>query len=157
MGCYLLSEIVSEMSALTASRDQRLVSEIPESLPVIKGDEERLRQVVTNLMNNAIKFTSGGGMITVHARQEDDSIIVEIHDTGMGFTEAEQSRLFQPYERVEGDRQKLSGLGLGLALSKNLVDLHGGEIWVKSRKGKGSTFGFSIPIDGPGDIPVKKE
>ena len=75
---------------------------------------------------------------------------MEVEDNGPGLTEDQQNKVFHPYERVDADRQKLSGLGLGLALSKNLVELHGGSIWVKSRQNVGSTFGFSIPVRGPG-------
>jgi len=71
---------------------------------------------------------------------------VEVEDTGPGVSEEEQQRLFQPYYRHMNDREHLSGLGLGLALCKNLVELHGGKIWVESQVGKGSTFGFSIPL-----------
>ena len=78
----------------------------------------------------------------MRARQVGDKLIVEIEDTGPGIRKEEQKRLFQPYYRVEGDRERLSGLELGLALCKTLVELHGGQIWVVSQEGKGSTFGF---------------
>jgi len=78
--------------------------------------------------------------------------VVEVKDTGPGIAEEEQQRLFDPYHRKEGDRERLSGLGLGLALSRTLVELHGGRIWVKSRAGRGSTFGFSLPLEGPGAL-----
>jgi len=73
------------------------------------------------------------------------NLIVEVHDTGRGMSEKEQERLFEPYYQSESEGGRFSGLGLGLALSKKLVELHGGRIWVKSQKGKGSTFGFSVP------------
>jgi signal transduction histidine kinase len=102
--------------------------------------------VVVNLINNAVKFTPGGGTITLIAEERDDNLVVEITDTGSGISREDQVRLFEPYYRKIGDRERLSGLGLGLALAKGFVELHGGRIWVKSDTGQGSTFGFSIPI-----------
>jgi len=104
---------------------------------------------VLNLLINASKFTPEGGEITIRAREEDSKLIVEVQDNGPGIPENEQERLFQPYHRQIDDREHLSGLGLGLALCKNLVELHGGEIWVKSQVGKGSVFGFTIPVAAP--------
>jgi PAS domain S-box-containing protein len=142
----ILKESADDMSALVLSNSQAFVVDIPPALPPIWADEERLRQVILNLLINASKFTPEGGTITLKARVEGQSLIVEIQDTGPGITESEQQRLFQPYHRQNSDIERLSGLGLGLALSKNLVELQGGKIWVKSQVGKGSTFGFSLPL-----------
>jgi signal transduction histidine kinase len=78
--------------------------------------------------------------------EQNDSLVVEVEDNGPGIPEEDQGRLFQPYHRQLSDREHLSGLGLGLALCKYIVELHDGEIWVNSKVGKGSTFGFSIPL-----------
>jgi len=147
----LLSNIADEMSIVASSSGQILKSELPGSLPMIWGDEDRLRQVVLNLLINASKFTPEGGTIILRARQANGFIIVEVQDTGRGISEEEQSRLFIAYHRQISDLEHLSGLGLGLALSKNLVELHGGKIWVKSQEGKGSTFSFSLPVAPPGE------
>jgi PAS domain S-box-containing protein len=146
----LLYNVSDEMSVVASSNGQILKAELPEVLPNIWGDEDRLRQVVLNLLINATKFTPEGGTITLRARQMNGSIIVEVQDTGRGIPEEEQSRLFVAYHRQLSDLEHLSGLGLGLALSKNLVELHGGKIWVQSHEGKGSTFFFSVPIAPPG-------
>jgi len=143
---HLLHNISDEMSVVASSNGQILKAELPESLPNIWGDEDRLRQVVLNLLINASKFTPEGGTITLRAKQMNGSIIVEVQDTGRGIPEEEQRRLFVAYHRQLSDLEHLSGLGLGLALSKNLVELHGGKIWVQSHEGKGSTFFFSVPI-----------
>jgi len=145
----LFNEIISEMLPFAAKRNQEVTASIPDSLPLIKGDKVRLRQVVSNIINNAFKFTDYGGKIHFSAKLDGDNLLVTISDNGMGMSEAEQARIFQPYERIEADRQRLSGLGLGLALSKNIIELHGGKIWVNSKKGKGSTFSFCIPVEGP--------
>ena len=147
---HLLHNISDEMSVVASSNGQILKAELPESLPNIWGDEDRLRQVVLNLLINASKFTPEGGTITLRAKQMNGSIIVEVQDTGRGIPEEEQRRLFVAYHRQLSDLEHLSGLGLGLALSKNLVELHGGKIWVQSHEGKGSTFFFSVPIAPPG-------
>ena len=143
----LLQHVGSEMSVLAASNGQKLKVELPDSLPLPWADEDRLRQITQNLLVNATKFTPEGGTITLRAKEQNGSLIVEVQDTGYGISDEEQRRLFRPYHRQVGEREHLSGLGLGLALCKNLVQLHGGRIWVKSEEGKGATFSFSIPIN----------
>jgi len=146
----LLNDILEDVAPVALSRSQTLTSQLPRSLPSIKADKVRLRQIVLNLLNNAFKFTPEGGKIILKAGERDANLIVEVKDTGPGIGEDEQGRLFKPYQQLESDRERLSGLGLGLALCKTLVELHGGRIWVKSRVGKGSTFGFSLPLEGVG-------
>jgi len=146
----LIREVVEDVAPVRLSREQSLILRLPPSLPPVWGDRVRLRQIVLNLLSNSFKFTPAGGRITLRAKQEDGNLVVEVKDTGPGIAEEEQQRLFEPYHRLESDRERLSGLGLGLALCKTLVELHGGRIWVKSRAGRGSTFGFSLPLEGPG-------
>jgi len=143
----LLRDVVDEIALAASRRKQSLELELPASLSPVRGDEERLRQIVVNLLNNACKFTPEGGKITVRAKESDAFLTVEVQDTGLGLSDEDQQRLFQPYYRSEDDRQRLSGLGLGLALCKTLVELHSGKIWVQSRVGEGSTFGFSVPLE----------
>ena len=143
----LLQHVGSEMSAVATSNGQTLKVELPETLPLPWADEDRIRQITQNLLVNATKFTPEGGTITLRAKEQNGSLVVEVQDTGYGIPEEEQKRLFRPYHRQIGDREHLSGLGLGLALCKNLVQLHGGRIWVVSQEGKGSTFAFAIPIN----------
>ena len=143
----LLQHVGSEMSVLASSNGQKLKVELPDSLPLPWADEDRLRQITQNLLVNATKFTPEGGTITLRAKEQNGSLVVEVQDTGYGISDEEQRRLFRPYHRQIGEREHLSGLGLGLALCKNLVQLHGGRIWVKSEEGKGATFSFSIPIN----------
>jgi PAS domain S-box-containing protein len=144
----LLTEVVKYMEPAVKSSGQSLAITLPEKLPIIMADDDRIRQILFNLISNSIKYSSPGGQISVVAREKSDDIIIEIHDTGRGMSEEEQEKLFQPYYRIEG-RERLSGLGLGLALSKRLVELQNGRIWVSSQKGKGSTFAFSLPIKAP--------
>jgi two-component system aerobic respiration control sensor histidine kinase ArcB len=142
----LLQGVGNDMAVVTKAAGQSLTLELPSSLPWVWADEERLRQVVLNLLINASKFTQEGGKITLRARKQSGSLVVEVEDNGPGIPKEDQGRLFLPYHRRLDDREHLSGLGLGLALCKNIVELHGGEIWVNSEVGKGSTFGFSIPL-----------
>jgi signal transduction histidine kinase len=142
----LLKRIADDMVVVTRAAGQTLRTELPEALPAVWADTDRLRQIVQNLLINASKFTQEGGKITLRARQEDGYVVMEVKDNGPGIPKKDQGRLFLPYHRRLGDREHLSGLGLGLALCKYLVERHGGSIWVKSRRGKGATFGFSIPL-----------
>jgi len=143
----LLQGIGWQSSPLLQGKEQNLNMDLPHSLPIIHGDGQRLEQVVLNLMTNATKFTPKGGNITLRARKQDTGLVIEVQDTGIGIAKEEQTRLFKPYSRLSADRQRHPGLGLGLALAKQVVELHGGKIWVESEPGKGSTFSFSLPLD----------
>jgi len=134
-----------QVSPLIQGKGQRLNTELPASLPIIHGDGQRLEQAVLNLLTNATKFTPKGGTITLKAQRLDTGMLIEVQDTGIGIAREEQDRLFKPYSRLDSDRQRHPGLGLGLALAKQVVELHGGKIWVESEPGKGSTFAFSLP------------
>jgi PAS domain S-box-containing protein len=142
----LLRGVGEEMTVVAKSAGQSLTLELPSSLPRVWADEDRLRQVLLNLLINASKFTQEGGKIILRAREQNGSLVVEVEDNGPGIPEEDHGRLFRPYHRQLSDREHLSGLGLGLALSKNIVELHDGDIWVNSEVGKGSTFNFSIPL-----------
>jgi len=118
---------------------------VPASLAVV-ADEQRLEQILLNLLSNAIKFTPEGGQIALRANTDTKSLIVEVQDTGPGISEEEQQKLFRPYYRISADRRRMPGIGLGLVITKQLVELHGGRIWIQSEPGKGSTFAFSLPL-----------
>ena len=142
----LLQRVTNDMAAMVSRNGQSMILDLPPSLPLVWADEERLQQVLLNLLVNASKFTPERGVITLKAEEKGAELVVEIHDTGPGIPEEQQTRLFQPYYRYLSDREQLHGLGLGLALSKLLVELQGGRIWVISKVGEGSTFGFALPM-----------
>ncbi|HEX76072.1 MAG TPA: PAS domain-containing sensor histidine kinase [Dehalococcoidia bacterium] len=142
----LLQKVASEMSPAASSRELSLVLDVPRSLPSVWVDGSRLQQVIVNLLTNAFKWSPQGGKVTLRAKQKNDALIVEVQDMGPGIAKENQQKIFDAYYRVESDRQRLDGLGLGLALCKTIVESHGGKIWVESEKGKGSTFGFSVPL-----------
>ncbi len=147
----LLQKIVEDIALVVSRHEQRLFLELPPSLPTIWADEDRLQQIVLNLLDNAVKFTPRGGKITLRAREEGSFLVVEVQDTGCGITEEEKQRLFEPYHREGLNKKERSGLGLGLILAKKLVELHGGRIWLESQEGLGSTFAFAIPLKEPSE------
>jgi signal transduction histidine kinase len=120
---------------------------VDERLGVLVGDERKVRQVLLNLLSNAVKFTPEGGRIVVRAAPADGSVEVSVSDTGIGIAPEDQEAIFQEFRQVGTDyARKREGTGLGLALARRFVDLHGGRIWVKSRPGEGSTFTFTLPV-----------
>lgn len=141
----LLRDTVKLMQPVAKNSGQTIILDLPAGLPVIIADDDRIRQVLFNLIGNSIKYSTKKGEIKISARVNGNELVIDVEDQGRGMTEDEQKKLFQPYYRIEG-RERLSGLGLGLALSKNLIELQQGRIWARSEKGKGSTFSFTLPI-----------
>ena len=123
--------------------------EPPAARPVIEADPVRLAQVLANLLTNAIKFTPAGGCVTVRLQDEGDHARVEVADTGIAIAPEDIPKLFQRFSQLETSQGK-GGLGLGLAISKGLVEAHGGQIGVESVVGQGSTFWFTVPRQPPG-------
>lgn len=142
----LLNGLFEDTLPLAVSRNQILRLDLPETLPKVLADEERIRQVIVNFLDNSFKFTPEGGEITIRAFQKEQAIIIEVEDTGIGIPEDRKKDIFQKYQRILRTGRNKSGLGLGLALSKIVVELHGGHIQVTSEEGKGSTFSFSLPL-----------
>ena len=145
-----VSEVIKQATAATAAlfegKNLSLVVESSDELPPVLGDQDKLMQVVINLISNAVKFTKSG-KVTIRSAQEGGDVTIHITDQGIGIAAADQVRLFEKFTQV-GDplTEKPQGTGLGLAISKEIVARHGGRIWVKSVEGKGSTFSFSLPI-----------
>jgi signal transduction histidine kinase len=117
-----------------------------EKLGQIRGDERKLKQVLLNLLSNAIKFTNEGGRIEVRAMPVEGAVEVSVTDTGVGIAPEDQEAIFEEFRQVGTAAKKVEGTGLGLALSRKFVELHGGRIWVQSQEGVGSTFTFTIPV-----------
>ena len=105
-----------------------------------------MRKNLKSLLSNASKFSSPKSSILLKVNPQDDKILIEVTDQGTGISLEEQARLFKPYHRVEQDRQKFPGIGLGLAVCKQITEAHHGNIWVSSQVGKGSTFSITIPL-----------
>jgi signal transduction histidine kinase len=116
----------------------------PEEITV-SADGRRVRQVVFNLVSNAVKFTPPGGRIDVFARLDDDQVEIAVADTGAGIAEEELETIFEEFKQAM-DGRRAEGTGLGLPLSRKLVELHGGRLWAETTAGNGSTFRFTLPI-----------
>jgi signal transduction histidine kinase len=112
---------------------------------VVEGDERRIKQVIFNLLSNAVKFTPAGGEVDVSAIRVNGEVRVSVADTGPGIAPGDHERIFEEFQQTDAGLERLEGTGLGLALSKRLVELHGGRIWLESELGKGSTFVFTLP------------
>ena len=119
---------------------------VDERLGQMRADERKIRQVVLNVLSNAIKFTPEGGRIEVAAVPRDEFVEVSVSDTGVGIAPEDQEAVFEEFRQVGAAAKKVEGTGLGLALSRKFIELHGGRIWVQSQVGIGSTFTFSIPV-----------
>ncbi|MEO7113983.1 MAG: ATP-binding protein [Polyangiaceae bacterium] len=143
-----LGELVREsILPLAEKKGVSLTSSISESLPKVFVDKLRLKQVLYNLLSNGIKFTDGGGAVRLEAKVVGDVLEIAVHDTGIGIRDEDLSRLFREFEQIATTRDSaIEGSGLGLALSKKLVELHGGTIRVESQVGRGSVFTVSLPI-----------
>jgi signal transduction histidine kinase len=127
----------------------QMTFKITHGLDTMIGDERKIKQVLFNLLGNAVKFTPDGGRIQVEATLTDDKEFLKysVSDTGIGISSEDQNKLFKPFEQVDTRlTRKYKGTGLGLSLCKQLVELHGGRIWVESEAGKGSKFIFVIPV-----------
>jgi signal transduction histidine kinase len=128
----------------------RLTQELAEEVPAIPVDASKLRQVIVNLLNNAIKFTETGGVITIHTRIQDANVVVEVVDSGIGIPARDLTRIFDLFARSDiAVNRQYEGLGLGLHLVKRLVELHGGRVWVESTPGQGQPV-LVQPADGAG-------
>ncbi|MBS4220693.1 response regulator [Bacillus sp. FJAT-49711] len=137
------SIVIDMMKYMIGNRDIRIVNKIPTSFPTVKADENRLSQILVNLLHNALKNTNEGNII-VRADIKNDMVLIHIEDTGIGMDEATKEAIFEPY--IQGESGVEGGIGLGLSISKQLVELHGGFIHVESIRNKGSIFTFSLPI-----------
>ncbi|HEV8043164.1 MAG TPA: GAF domain-containing protein [Bryobacteraceae bacterium] len=142
----VIERAVSATSSLVEAKKLTLVQNIEPGLPEITGDRDRLIQVVINLLSNAIKFTDSGS-VTCFACRRDDDLVVSVADSGIGIAPADQPKVFEKFKQV-GDTltDKPKGTGLGLPICKEIVEHHGGRIWVESEPGKGSTFSFTLPV-----------
>ena len=139
------------LSHLAGERGIQLVLEMPGDLPMVIMDEQRIGQVITNLLSNALKFSPRGSTVTVSAKTADQGVSVSVRDEGEGIAPKDMSRLFQKFSQLDtSTTRKAGGTGLGLVITKGIVEGHGGKIWVESEVGQGSVFWFTLPLSGPG-------
>ena len=141
-----IDDAVTLMRERAGQRGIALQTKVAGPVRSIRADERKIKQVLLNLLSNAIKFTLPGGLVNVQAMQTGDSIEVAVTDTGAGIAPGDQDTLFEEFHQVGAHAAKHEGTGLGLALCRKFLALHGGTIWVNSQVGKGSTFTFTIPV-----------
>ena len=143
----IIESSIQAIETLAVRKGIRLSPRLGADLPEIAVDSSKLRQVVINLLNNAVKFTESGGTIEIGTRVLDGHVVVEVADSGIGIPARDLNRIFDLFTRSDtAVARQYEGLGLGLHLVKRLVELHGGRIWVESTPGKGSRFFFSLPL-----------
>jgi signal transduction histidine kinase len=139
-------EAVENIRNLAGQKGIEIDIRVDESVGAIEADPMRLGQVATNLVGNAIKFSPDGGRVEVFASGDEKCVTVSIRDYGRGISPRDQSRLFQRFAQLDSSTtRKAGGTGLGLVISKGIVEQHGGSIWVESAPDQGSTFSFSLP------------
>ncbi len=147
----IIREQIKSSANTAADKGITIKEDSPGKMPEIEADGNRIKQVISNLLSNAIKFSDGGN-ITVKSTTRDGAVLVQVKDQGIGITEEAMPHLFERFFRAK-DNMARGGTGLGLYISKQIVEAHGGHIWAESEDGKGSIFSFTLPFDKSGGEP----
>lgn len=149
----MVKEIVETMLPTANIKQITINTKVEKHLPDLTVDQERVEQVIINLLNNAIKFSPDNSKINVNVRKDEDHVSFEVEDFGRGIPQDQQDNIFNAFYQIRSDEdKKLNGVGLGLAISRGIIIAHGGRIWVESTLGKGSKFTFTLPIKPVQDI-----
>ena len=155
---FAMRDMLDDVSTLNASllrkKQLDLALRVPEDLPMVVADREKIAHVIGNLLGNAIEFTPSGGNVWIHARQIEEygvaALLVEVGDTGVGIAPEHHELIFREFAQVDSTPSRSHhGTGLGLTIARKLVELHGGRIWVESEIGSGSRFYFTLPLEQP--------
>jgi signal transduction histidine kinase len=145
----MVNEVVATHAAAAEKNSQTLTTEIASDIPILQLDDMMMRRALNNLTDNAIKYTPPNGAITVRAEVRDDALLLSVRDTGKGISPEDQRTLFTRFRRIRNkDNIRVRGNGLGLYIVKRVAELHGGDAWVESAVGQGSTFYIKIPMSG---------
>lgn len=145
----VVADVLAQLDNLAQEKEISVRTDLPPNLPAVCGDADRLGQVFMNLIHNAIKFTPPGGEVIVRASEQGDYCLVKVSDTGIGISQQDLPKIFNKFYQVDSSTtRQQSGTGLGLSISRELVQAHGGRMWVDSRRGKGTTFSFVLPLWG---------
>lgn len=146
----LVEEVVETMQSSADLKDIKINANIEDNLPELSIDQERIKQVIINLVNNAIKFSPDGSIINTRVKKDRDNILFEVQDFGRGIPGYEQNKIFDAFYQVDsGMDRKFTGAGLGLSISRGIVIAHGGKIWAEGEVGEGSIFRFTLPMKLP--------
>ncbi len=141
----LVQEVVAQLNPLAQRQQVTITTDLDTDLPIVRADNDRIRQTLTNLVHNAIKFNHLGGKVTVSTKADRESVTVSVCDTGIGISKEDLLHVFERFYKADKARPR-GGSGLGLAIAKHTVQAHGGNIWAQSEEGKGSTFSFNLPL-----------
>ena len=152
----LIDETIETMQPSATIKKIKIKGDVENRIVNLTIDQDRIKQVIINLMSNAIKFSPDGSIINTRAKKVEDNILFEVQDFGRGIPKNKQQKIFETFYQVDsGMDRKFGGAGLGLAISRGIVLAHGGEIGVDSTVGEGSTFRFSLPIEPVMDVEGK--
>ena len=147
----VIESLQSQIMPVLRPRKQKLEVDVEKGLPLVHADKSRVRQVFLNLLSNATKFTADGGKLKIKAASEDSWCRVSVIDSGIGIREDDQKKIFEPFSQLDSHlARERGGTGLGLSIARQIVERHGGRIWVESKYGKGSRFSFTLPLATPG-------
>jgi signal transduction histidine kinase len=149
----ILNTVVSTGKSLIADKTIRLETSIDNPLPLVRGDRQRILQVLLNIMSNACKFTEEG-TIKIVAREREGSVEISVADTGPGIAYDDQPAVFEPFRQTSTGLRQAGGTGLGMPISKNLTEAHGGRLWLDSVPGEGTTFYVVLPIRSEALTPI---
>ena len=141
----VIKKSVDTIKKQAEEKHLELKMQLPEIIPCVTADPDKITQVIVNLLSNAIKYTKEGEVM-ISVRRDDGQVEVEVSDTGIGIAAEDLQKVFEKFQRIEKPGIEVKGTGLGLSIVKALVELHGGNIFAESELGKGSKFGFSIPV-----------
>jgi two-component system phosphate regulon sensor histidine kinase PhoR len=141
----LVEDILARFKPQAKRKSVALSAHLFNALPLVRADQDRIYQVITNLVHNAIKFTPKNGKVNISTDLSENSVLVKVSDTGIGISKEDLPRIFERFYKADKARAG-EGAGLGLAIAKHVVQEHGGNIWAESNEGKGSTFFFTLPL-----------
>jgi signal transduction histidine kinase len=140
------------------SEIHRFLLDFPEHFPILDADPDRIVQVLRNLLDNAVKYSPAGGLIVVRGEVREDEVVVSVADQGVGLTPEHLNRLFEKFFRAKSSLGRhVVGSGLGLPISRTIVESHGGRIWAESQVGEGTTLFFALPLEGPSQELAERE
>jgi signal transduction histidine kinase len=140
-----ITTIAATAETLLKDKPVQFVQDIAADLPQISGDKRRIRQILLNLLSNAAKFTDEGS-VTLRVNRQADEVLFSVVDTGPGIAPEDHALIFEPFQQTETGIQQASGTGLGLPISKRLVEAHGGRMWLTSEPGAGAAFFVALPV-----------
>jgi signal transduction histidine kinase len=146
----ILAGLVEVMATQFGEREIKVNIDLPPEFPIVMGDADKIRRLLTNILGNTVNFTPKSGSVLIRGEQKDNHIELSVSDSGIGIAQENLGRIFDKFYQVDGTYTRaVGGIGLGLAIAKEIVEAHGGRIWAESARGEGSTFRFTLPVAAP--------